>query len=100
MKRLLMILATLSLPAFSADLIWDDDNPIDAVAHFIIEREVSPNNWTNIATTTTKRWTIILPSGQQKVRVVAVGVDGMKSDPSTNKPIFVLLIPNNLRIEQ
>lgn len=80
-------------------LLWDDANPPGVVAGYRVERLVG-TNWVEVAVVGTNRWEIALPSGQQYVRVIALGSDGNVSDPSTNRAVFVLLVPENLRIQQ
>lgn len=97
---ILIAAITCAVAARAATLLWDDPNPAGTVAAFRVWRELSPGQWTNIATVGTNRWPIVLPPGNHKVVVSAVGVDGLESDRSTNKLLTILIVPGNLRFEQ
>lgn len=78
-------------------LLWDDDNPPGIVSHYVVQRRLPDGTWTNLATTQTNSWPILLPAGQHFVRVVAYAPDG-ENATSTNKAFYVLIVPRDLRI--
>lgn len=92
--------AAVAMSAFAGGVLeWDDFNPPGVVVGYSVER-LEGTNWVKVAEVQTNRWELALPSGQQQVRVIALGADGNKSDPSTNKAVYVLLVVENLRIRQ
>lgn len=103
MKRLLIICAAiLSITAPAANLEWDDLNPPGVVASFRVWREEAPGSWSLIATVTTNSWKIVLPAGEHRIAVSAVGAttDALESALSPAKAITVLIHPTIPRIVQ
>ncbi len=80
-------------------LRWDDPNPVGTIQHY----RVWNVTWTNqaiLATVTTNRWEVQLPSGQHDLVVTAVGTNQLESEASETLTIANVLAVLHLRIEQ
>lgn len=100
MKKYLLILL-FAISARSADLIWDDPNPAGIVTGYKVWSAQSDGTWLLVSTVTTNRWKIVLPVGEHKIAVSAIGgTNSIESDRSDAKIFTILIQPSIPRIEQ